>query len=1158
MPPKERHSLALFASTLLYLLFVLAIPTMTFAQANVSTGSIQGTITDSSGAVVANASITITNQGTGLKLQLKSNASGFFSSGPLLPANYQVDVSAAGFRRTQFDIAVQVGVSANANAVLQVGQPNEVVKVQASEVTVNSEQSTVQNVLTDQQIENLPINGRDFLSLAQLEPGVQIQDGSNFDPTKTGFSSISFGGRFGRTARIEVDGVDISDETVGTTTQNVPLSAIQEFQISQSSLDLSTELTSSGAVNVVTRSGGNDYHGEAFYLFRSDSTAARLSSIREIPFQRNQFGGRFGGPIIKNKVFFFLDAERNKQDLFAPVILSDPFSGHSGGYNSPLRETQTFGRLDWQISPTNYHLFYRFSYDGARNTAAFVPNTFSPYKNQNLTPTHVVGFDFTSRAFTHSVRFAYMKMRNGIVDAVSGTPIYNPAPQVAITIGSVPLCASSGGDPFCAGPSFLQPQATLQDNKEIKYDGSHAQGTHILRYGVAVNRIVGNLFTKQLGFSPVVNSVFTNDTVAFANGGPFSGGSSNPLNYPAQLVIMSNGIGFTTERHSLGQAGGGLFSTRLLFYGGDTWKLRPNLTLNYGLRYVRDTGRTNNDLAPIPVLDQLSPGLGDRVRQPNSNFGPVAGMVWDPLKNGKTVIRAGAGLYYENAVFGNSTIDRPGRIQEGSLFGIGVACVGGTPIPLSNGVSPAFCNEPVGEAAGQIPSFLSQFQTLAQAAGPGPNGNFIGNAFSASTNSTGVNLFAPNYQTPRSVQINVGVQQQVAHQTVLSVDYVRNVGTHFLMGIDANHVGDASTLNTANAQAAIAATNGAFGCGTSFSSSAINCAIAQGATIADFAGNGLDSGNTLCGSGPCPSAAFPGRNPRFGSVIMMFPNGRSVYNGLLVSLRQNMSNPTPGIHNLNLQVSYALSRFTSTARDQDITNEVPATDFNTPLRYIGPNGLDRTHQFSFGVVADVPASFRVNLLGHFYTALPATLTIPSTGGPGDIFQTDLTGDGTVGDVLPETNIGAFGRSVKVDQLNGVLSRFNSSVAGNLTPAGQALVNAQLFTEAQLTALGASIQKVPLAPAGEVGLGSLRTFDLKVSRPIKWERLEIEPSAGVYNLFNFANFDSPGQPLQGVLSGQPLSVNGTTSANRTNRVGLGSGVFALGAPRMFEWGLAVRF
>jgi hypothetical protein len=209
-------------------------------------------------------------------------------------------------------ITVLIGNTASRSVRLLVGAGDQVLDVTSSALQVNTQQAIVQGVLSSQQIENLPLNGRNFLDLAQLEPGVQIQDGQNFDPTKAGYSSVSFGGRYGRAARIEVDGVDVSDETVGTTTADIPSSAMQEFQLSQSSLDLSTELTSSGAVNVTTRSGTNDFHGEAFGLFRDSSTAAKLPTPPGLssPFQRSQFGGHFGGPILKNKAFFFLDAER--------------------------------------------------------------------------------------------------------------------------------------------------------------------------------------------------------------------------------------------------------------------------------------------------------------------------------------------------------------------------------------------------------------------------------------------------------------------------------------------------------------------------------------------------------------------------------------------------------------------------------------------------------------------------------------------------------------------------------------------------------------------------------------------------------------------------------------------------------------------------------
>ena len=221
--------------TLFVMLWVLACSALMLAQTTISTGSIQGVVTDPTGAVVSGAKISINNKATGRVITSTTTSAGTYGSGALIPGDYTLRVEAQGFSTSELAVIVQVGVTSTGNIKLHVGQAAQVVEVQSSEVTVNTEQATVQGVLTTEQIENLPINGRNFLDLAQLEPGVQIQDGGNFDPTKNGFSSISFGGRFGRTARIEVDGLDISDETVGTTTQNVPEGAIQEFQIQQSS-----------------------------------------------------------------------------------------------------------------------------------------------------------------------------------------------------------------------------------------------------------------------------------------------------------------------------------------------------------------------------------------------------------------------------------------------------------------------------------------------------------------------------------------------------------------------------------------------------------------------------------------------------------------------------------------------------------------------------------------------------------------------------------------------------------------------------------------------------------------------------------------------------------------------------------------------------------
>jgi len=272
------------------------------AQTTIATGSIQGTVTDPAGAVVVNAKVIITNLDTNQVRETTTSSSGNFTSGSLLPGEYRIKVQAPGFSDVESRFTVQISTTTAANIQMSLHGTAEVVEVRGgNSAQVNTEQATVQGVLNADQIETLPINGRNFLDLAQLEPGVQVQDGANFDPTKGGFSGISVGGRQGRSTRIEVDGLDVTDENVGTTLSNYSASSIQEFSIQQSTLDLASELTSSGAVNVATRTGTNAWHGEGFYLFRDKALAANFTGGQDSPYQRNHFGGRFGGPIVKDK-----------------------------------------------------------------------------------------------------------------------------------------------------------------------------------------------------------------------------------------------------------------------------------------------------------------------------------------------------------------------------------------------------------------------------------------------------------------------------------------------------------------------------------------------------------------------------------------------------------------------------------------------------------------------------------------------------------------------------------------------------------------------------------------------------------------------------------------------------------------------------------------
>jgi hypothetical protein len=1162
---------------LLTMAVVIASSIALYAQTTISTGSIQGTVTDPSGALVAGARVTITNKSTGRVINATTTSAGAYTSGALTPGDYMVRIEAKGFKTSEAPLTVQVGVTSSGNIKLQVGEAAQVVEVQASDVQVNTEQATIQGVLTTQQIENLPINGRNFLDLAQLEPGVQIQDGGNFDPTKNGFSSISFGGRFGRTARIEVDGLDISDETVGTTTQNVPEGAIQEFQIQQSSLDLSTELTSSGSVNVTTKSGTNSYHGEGYYYFRDQNLDANLPGASDNYFQRNQFGGNFGGAFIKNKLFFFMDAERTKQDLLNPVLSGGPFQGLTGNYVSPFTETEAVGRLDWQIN-SNYKFFYRFSYDQNHSVLAIIPNSFQPFGNVNHTPVHAAGLDFNTGGFTHSIRFGYTKFRNGIVDATAGTNIFNPAPGLELAIGADPDCLTSGADFFCSGPSFLAPQQTYQTDHQVKYDGSKAVGSHILRYGGGFNHIFGGGFASFLKLAPAVGAGVADCTATCL---ALPGGASNPLNYPASTVQLGNGIGFSSEIPAFGfPAGGAGPDNRISFYFGDSWKIKPNLTLTYGLRYVRDTGRTDSDIGPIAALNQFGPGLGNRVNQPNRNFAPQLGIAWDPYHSGKTVLRGGIGLFYENSIWNNILFDRPARLATGLFLANPTICSngGGQPFTLPNGqvINPGssgtnplgICGAPIGSVANKIAAVQAQYQAATLSAGPASNPSYIGNLLSDGFDATGTDLLAPNYVSPRSVQMNFGIQHELRKGMVFTADYLRNIETHTLLAVDTNHVGDSRYFNLANAQSAIAATTGQFGCAGGFSAAAINCAIGAGANISSFAGNGLDSGYSFCSGGPCPTAAFPGINPNLGANQMLFPIGRAEYNGLQLSLKQDLQNPFKHIKAMNLQVSYSFSKYIASATDNDFITI--ATDFNNPLHFLGPNGLDRRHQVSFGGTMDLPYSFRLGAIGHFYSPLPVTLTLAPSGNAGGIFVTDVTGDGTGdgsfavngggGDVLPGTNVGSFGRSINASNINTAIQNYNQNFAGQPTPAGQVLINNALFTLGQLQSLGGVQQPVPLAPQNEANMGWLRAFDLSLNWIYRIrERVEVQPGVSLFNLMNFANFDGPNNPLSGALSGTPGSVNGTAGTQpNSNRLGLGSGVFALGSPRVIEFSLKMSF
>ncbi|HVT99618.1 MAG TPA: carboxypeptidase regulatory-like domain-containing protein, partial [Acidobacteriaceae bacterium] len=1115
------------------------------AQAiSVNGGSIQGTITDTSGAVIAGASVRILATDTGAVVTVTTDASGLYSVGPLNPGNYRVTISAAGFETLVVNTVIRTATATPGTFQLKVGSQTQTVEVTAGAVQLNTDQPSVTGVISSQQFESLPVNGRNVLDFAQLQPGVQLQAGGSsdggFDPTKAGYSAVSFSGISGRTTRILLDGQDVTDETVGTTIFNISQGSIGEEQITRATADPSTEVTSQGSVLLATKSGTNSFHGEAFEYFQDQRAGVATYEDTSSPFQRNQFGGSVGGPILRDKLFFFANVERLKQDQSSPVSLGLNFKAKQAEFPSvasPDRDTYSDGRIDWN-GPHATHFFVRGNYE--RNSFA-TGAVYSTYSNLDNAWGIAGGADFASSRFTNSFRGSFEKFHNQIGDTTLGNnSIYNPIPGFGIYYSAQGLHT---------GPNENAPQQTFQSDKQLRYDGGWTRGSHNIRYGVSLNRILGGGLAAFFGYGPR----------ASINSGTLIGDATDPIHgYKPYYVYISNNLGYASEKEGFGLPGGGQSDWRTGLYAVDTWKINPQFTFTWGLRWDRDTGRSNSDLAPVPcsniatdnfafgagssglpcsgdshLFDQWGAGLGNRVSQPKWDFGPNIGIAYNPSFSQKTVLRGGFGIYYDSNVFNNVQFDRSSRLQNGKFAVYTPVCYGGNYTlgdltETSTGISiQALCNMSLADGA---PGWLQlQKDYRAEVSGGGVNSGSA--AYNLAINN-GAIAFAPDFKFPYSINISVGVQRELFSGAVISADYVRLETLRLGQTIDANHVGDSRYFNLASAQAAAAATLTACQVGSVDAAitacpglhPAKNGNPAGPATIADFAARGLDSGTSYTGGYPAAAypkriPAFPGVNPNVGVGTFQFPEGRASYNGLQVSFMEQISHHLPGIRQSNFQASYAFSRMLSTAGDNGIS--AGSDPFFTSPSYnnrdttadMGWGGFDRTHILSFGGAATFKYGPQLSLIGHLSSARPTGLTIDDQGGgPGEIFHSDYNGDGQIGDLMPTTKPGAYMRQYGPNSLNKLIDKYNAGYAGKPTPAGQTLITNNIFTGTQLAALGGVMPALDSAPSHAYPNSPLRTLDASLRYPIHFhwlpEKVNITPAVAMYNVLNFGNFGGP--------------------------------------------------
>lgn len=1175
--------------SLMAVAFLIALVPSTLAQK--TTGTIDGTVTDSSGAAVPGAHILVVSEATGEKRELSGGSDGEFHVLDLHPGYYTVTIEAAGFKRERFDhFVVLIAQVAQLNAKLQVGEvQQELTVAAANEVQVDTVSTEVGSVITQTQIEQLAIVGRSVMDLAQLAPGVQLRDGGEIDPTKNNFTIAAFQGRGGRETQVEWDGLSIQDHTVGGPVQNVGLDAIQEFQVAEATLSPAQSVASGGAVNMVSRSGANDLHGSAWEFFRDSRLGADIGPSGS-PYDRNQLGGRVGGAFLKDKLFFFADYElTDTRDSF----YGDPpcCPSLNGFYSKPFREQFMMGRIDYKIS-NHWTAFSRYSYafnHGVVGTPSLGGSRIDGFNNRTQSRVYGGGVTYAGSSWVHSFKFGYNAYAEDLVpDASLPVPLDSMGRPYTLQIDN--------GSTLSYGPNTLTNQYEREKNYQAKYDAGRVLGHHSIAFGVDVSK-----WSMGLNFPLFINAPAL-ESFSFLDPG-----DTDPQNYPFVYALLGNGLGYTSEKPGVGLPYGAFFQWRPAGYIHDTWQLPHHLTINYGLRYVYMNGQFNQDLnRPLALLAQFNPAYGKNTHTPPYDFGPQAGFAWDPTGSGKTVIRAAAGLYFEELTYDSFYPDRTAFISSGIGLQIaalsqgsplidprsGMAFAAGDPLATQygfpDGTSAAALNslffQPIGSVATQVVNANLLLQAAAAQNSSNPNApSLFETSHEISWGGQGVAAFAPDVKNPRVFQFNVGVQHELMKGLVFSANYVRVQGMDFPLIIDENHVGEAkaSSFNQAAAVAAISAGNMSVGCPDDAMASSINCAIAAGATISTYGAFGLGAGPGFQGF------AFQGRNPNFGVMDFFQPLGRNTYNGMNLRLDGQLGKPRASwlqwMHSNLITVAYTLSRNTGNIRPYSPTVATEPTlntlawDNARPTDISGPNGLDRTHMLNIGTITELPNGFRFAQITHWFSPLAQSTLIPSSfsydpstgvsglgcgGGATEIFCSDVTGDGTTNDLLPTAGgPGAYGRSLKhAGGLNGAINAYNATYAGQATPAGALLISQNLFTLTQLQQLNGVMPYIPLAPSNQVGLDPLVLTDIRFSWHHKFfgERLEVEPSWDAFNVFNRTGYDPPGNILNANLTGTQGSINGTTPENRTNVRQRGSGTFEQGARRQMQAGLRLTF
>src|SRR6266852_4865352 len=626
-----------------------------FAQATAS-GTIQGTVTDQTSAVVSGAQVEAKNKATGVVRTAISNDTGVYQFELLPVGTYTVKVTKTGFADVVQTIEILIGQTATVNVELKTGSVSEIIEVTSEAPLLDQAKTSVSQNITPTQVEELPIVGRDVANLAYLAPGIKATD--SYDPTKNRYAILSVNGAGGRNVNVTVNGVDNKDNTVGGPVMQLPLEAVQEFVISTQRFSAVNGRSEGAAINMITKQGTNTYHGSIFGFFRDtslntdekDPTGTGSTTVSHPDYSRQQFGGSVGGPFRKDKLFGFFALEREREHQaqaedtksFNELTLAKGAglaAQPSATIPRPFFEWRYNGRVDWVINNKNTaYISYTSQVNDSLNDQSDGTGDLS---NGNFTKNHVIVSNFTlnsllSNTTINQFTLGYQYWNNLIDSSIR-------APLVIFPNASF-------------GTNTNVPQQSYQKKWQFKDDFSKAVGRHTFKGGVDFinNPIEGGFFefnsTLEIDFA-------ANPSVILANPSTCGAQKNQPC-YPNGFATAGAVTGMSISN---GNPYFNVATKQLGFYGQDDWKVSNRLTLNLGLRWDKDFNMIGGSdiknsrtyLALVAYNSPISnPFVSKIAKDDNKDFSPRVGFAYDLTGAGKHVVRGGFGLYFGN-VFQN-------------------------------------------------------------------------------------------------------------------------------------------------------------------------------------------------------------------------------------------------------------------------------------------------------------------------------------------------------------------------------------------------------------------------------------------------------------------------------------------------------------------------